>query len=300
VEAALPGRISAASSRGAGLAPIGSLPPLKVFEADLIYDVGLHKGEDSEFYLKKGFRVVAIEALPSLAQIATQRLREYVRLGQLIILNVAVAEKDGPITFFENPGNSVWGTTFPKWARRNERLGEKSRETTVHGMKFANILKEYGVPYYLKVDIEGADLLCLEGLKCVDSRPKYISIESSKTSWRDLCNEFALLTSLGYSSFKVIPQHCTILQECPFPAMEGRYVNHRFTDGASGLFGEETPGEWITRRQALKRYRLIFLRYRLFGDEGIARRSRLVNRIIRRLEKDVGWYDTHARITESH
>jgi hypothetical protein len=36
------------------------------FERDLIYDIGLHKGEDSEFYLKKGFRVVAIEALPSL------------------------------------------------------------------------------------------------------------------------------------------------------------------------------------------------------------------------------------------
>ena len=31
-------------------------------ENNLIYDVGLHKGEDSEFYLKKGFRVVAIEA----------------------------------------------------------------------------------------------------------------------------------------------------------------------------------------------------------------------------------------------
>ena len=26
----------------------------------LIYDVGAHRGEDTEFYLKKGFRVVAI------------------------------------------------------------------------------------------------------------------------------------------------------------------------------------------------------------------------------------------------
>ena len=25
------------------------------YQEDLIYDVGLHKGEDSEFYLKKGF-----------------------------------------------------------------------------------------------------------------------------------------------------------------------------------------------------------------------------------------------------
>jgi hypothetical protein len=61
-------------------------------EKDLIYDVGLHKGEDSEFYLKKGFRVVAIEALPALAQIVTERLRPYLDSGQLVILNVAIAE----------------------------------------------------------------------------------------------------------------------------------------------------------------------------------------------------------------
>jgi hypothetical protein len=29
---------------------------------DLIFDVGFHRGEDTDFYLKKGFRVVAVEA----------------------------------------------------------------------------------------------------------------------------------------------------------------------------------------------------------------------------------------------
>ena len=28
---------------------------------DLIYDVGMHKGEDTEFYLSKGFRVIALK-----------------------------------------------------------------------------------------------------------------------------------------------------------------------------------------------------------------------------------------------
>jgi len=32
----------------------------------LIYDVGMHKGEDTDFYLKKGFDVVGIEADPTL------------------------------------------------------------------------------------------------------------------------------------------------------------------------------------------------------------------------------------------
>jgi hypothetical protein len=36
--------------------------------ADLVYDVGFHQGEDTAFYLKKGFRVVAFEAHPRLAE----------------------------------------------------------------------------------------------------------------------------------------------------------------------------------------------------------------------------------------
>jgi FkbM family methyltransferase len=35
-------------------------------EKTLIYDVGAHKGEDTKFYLAKGFSVVAIEASPEL------------------------------------------------------------------------------------------------------------------------------------------------------------------------------------------------------------------------------------------
>lgn len=219
-------------------------------EKDPIYDVGLHKGEDSEFYLKKGFRVVAIEALPALAQIATERLRAYLDSEQLVILNVAIAERDGPLTFFENPGQTLWGTAYPEWVNRNQRLGQSSIEITVEGMNFSKILSLYGIPYYLKVDIEGADVLCLQALKDFESRPKYVSIESSKTSWKDLCNEFALLKALGYSRFKVVPQHATVSQECPCPEREGRYVDHHFEDGASGLLRRGSARRMDARSQS--------------------------------------------------
>ena len=42
---------------------------------DLIIDFGLHKGEDTEYYLlEKGFRVAAIEADPALARVARRAL----------------------------------------------------------------------------------------------------------------------------------------------------------------------------------------------------------------------------------
>jgi hypothetical protein len=136
--------------------------------------------------------------------------------------------KDGPLTFFENPGQTLCGTAYPAWVNRNQRLGQSSIEITVEGMNFSKILGLYGIPYYLKVDIEGADVLCLQALKHFESKPKYVSIESSKTSWKNLRNEFALLKVLGYSRFKVVPQHATVSQECPCPEREGRYVGPSF------------------------------------------------------------------------
>jgi FkbM family methyltransferase len=297
----------------------------EVFERNLIYDVGMHKGEDSEFYLKKGFRVVAIEASAALAQAASERFQEYIGSGQLVVLNVAIAEKDGPLTFFANPGVSVWGTTDPQWAERNRKMGQSSVETTVNGVNFANILSKHGIPYYLKIDIEGADTLCLKGLKGLTVKPKHVSIESTKTSWKSLMEEFAIFKELGYTKFKAIPQHTVETQVCPYPAKEGVYADHQFKFDASGLFGEELTGEWMNEAEILRVYRRIFLQYRLYGDDGLAakvwralRPNSLpaegeksqsaggsssgkgkgglakIRGLIRRLRPNPGWYDTHA------
>lgn len=259
------------------------------FQNDLIYDVGMHKGEDAEFYLKKGFRVIGIEAVPALANEAAASLKEYVESGQLVILNVAIAEKEGALRFFESTACSAWGTLYPEWARRNQRLsGKPSTELMVEGATLTSILSEYGIPYYLKIDVEGADTLCLEALKGWKEKPKYVSIESTKTSWRDLEREFAVLTELGYTKFKVVAQHKA--QQCPWPAREGRYVDRSFPPGSSGLFGEEAPGNWESQAEALKQYRRIFLRYKLIGDQGILTPPRLAQRL------NAGWYDTHAAL----
>jgi 16S rRNA A1518/A1519 N6-dimethyltransferase RsmA/KsgA/DIM1 with predicted DNA glycosylase/AP lyase activity len=42
--------------------------------SNLIIDVGFNTGQNTEFYLKKGFRVIAIEALPSVYESTRQRL----------------------------------------------------------------------------------------------------------------------------------------------------------------------------------------------------------------------------------
>ena len=267
-----------------------------MFSHDLIFDVGMHKGEDSEFYLKKGFRVVGIEAIESFCAAVRDRFPESISTGRLVIVNKAITERPGPVRFYINETNSVWGTLNLAWVERNKRRGAPSREVTVIGIPLEDLIQQHGVPYYLKIDIEGNDLVCLESLRKTGARPRYVSIESTKTSWSDLMREFDLLSVLGYTRFKVVNQSLVPRQIPPIPAREGKAVDHRFTDGASGLFGDEAPGEWLSREEALMQYREIFRRYRLWGDDGVFKRNRFTRWICHLLNVQDSWYDTHAAL----
>jgi FkbM family methyltransferase len=288
---------------------------------DLIFDIGLHYGEDSELYLKKGFSVVAVEANPIIAAQAAKRLQEYLRTGQLTIVNKAIAGDEGPIIFFACENVAGWGTTDITWVERNRRFGASIKEMSVDGIRFSSLIKEYGIPYYMKVDIEGADTLCLEGLLESHERPKFISIESCKTSFDDLLNEFCLFQKLGFRNYKIIAQHKIAKQRLPYPPQEGKFVDHSFEYGSSGAFGLELPGEWISLESVLKAYMGIFKRYRLTGDSGSLRgigavrnalnaeksqqpsaiavmAGRILRNVGSKLNLKAGWYDTHAILDE--
>jgi len=262
---------------------------------DTVFDMGFHKGEDTEFYLAKGFRVVSAEADPQLWAEGCERFADPIAEGRLHLVNKALVEPSQPaeITFYKSTV-SVWGTVDPQWAERNKRLGADCVPITVRTVTMAALLAEFGVPYFLKLDIEGMDMVGLEGLASSKVRPAYVSIESEKDSFKSLRNEFEVLQSLGYDRFKVVPQSKVPTQRCPQPARHGACVDHRFLEGASGLFGEEAPGEWMTAEQAIEVYKGIFFRYALVGDDPVA--PRWARSLAWRMGWRADWYDTHAKL----
>jgi len=280
---------------------------------DLIYDVGLHKGEDAEFYLRKGFRVVAFEADPDLIASCKGRLKEFIDNGQLTIIEGAIVGLDvitsglKKVRFYKNCENSVWGTVYSDWAERNARLATSSSIIEVDAINFADAIREHGVPYFMKIAIEGCDTVCISALSGFKERPTYISIESDKTSFGNIEREIDLFTKLGYTSFKAVEQsNLHLFQSPPYPPREGKYVAQRFEAGSSGLFGSELEGKWKPRHEILRQYRFIRLGYFLVGDDGIMRKWRFrgAHRLRSLTERVVGffthaavpgWYDTHAR-----
>lgn len=280
---------------------------------DLIYDIGMHKGEDTEFYLRKGFRVIAFEADPALVRSCRDRLKEFIDQGKLTIIEGAIVDLDAidagqkKVQFYKNDDNSVWGTVCINWAERNTRLGTSSSMVEVDVINFARVIQERGVPHFMKVDIEGCDMVSINALRKFRERPDYVSIESDKTSFANIEHEINTLIDLDYDYFQAVEQSAIHLsQSLPYPSREGEYVAQHFEQGSSGLFGSELGDKWKSKHEILRQYRAVWMGYYLLGDDGImnqwkfrgAWRLRSLTRHFLSLFTKAavpGWYDTHAR-----
>ena len=265
--------------------------------AELVYDVGLHRGEDTAYYLKKGFRVVAFEANPELVVHCRRRFSDEIDSGRLCIVEGAIAPASvgRKVTFYQNP-MSIWGTIDDSWVTRNEKIGFSSSKLEVDRVDVSDSFREHGIPFFLKIDIEGADTLVLDALRDFDERPQYVSIESEKVNFADLEAELEMLGRLGYTTFRPVQQRDVPGTVLRTRSLDGREIEHVFEPDASGPFGEDLEQPWLSLDEVLHEYRRIFRRYRWVGDNVSVPR-----RILRRLlwvglGYQVGWYDTHASL----
>lgn len=189
---------------------------------ELVYDVGMNNGADTAYYLHRGFNVVAIEADPTLCATAAVRFRREIAEGRLSLLNVGVAETAGTAEFWICEANSAWNSFHRSIASRD---GLPHHSVEVPCQPFEQILERFGIPFYLKVDIEGNDLLCLGGLRKYlsasggDDRPRYVSVEIGKID-----KYLDALAPLGFGRFKLISQYNFLPLQIPPSKEARRYV----------------------------------------------------------------------------
>ncbi|MET0533580.1 MAG: FkbM family methyltransferase, partial [Steroidobacter sp.] len=161
------------------------------------YDVGVYDGADTAHYLALGYHVVGIEASPDLCTSLQQRFAKEIDAGRYTLLNVAIGESEGVLPFWlsENP---QWNSFDYAAATRD---GKTATQISVPARTISSIFREYGVPDYIKVDIEGADYVCLRGMG--NECPTFVSFEAGKEG----CDEMLLeLARRGYTSFSLVHQ----------------------------------------------------------------------------------------------
>jgi FkbM family methyltransferase len=243
---------------------------------NLAFDVGANTGQDTEALLARGFRVVAIEANPKLCADLRARFTDKINDGRLVIVDKAISGRKR-VTFYVNSADSGWGTTLASYAARGETLAGTIEKIEVETTTLTEIIREHGSPRYLKVDIEGADLLCLLNLFDAEA-PPFVSIERPRDFGEQMF-AFELLRRLGYTRFQLVDQRKVPKQRHPTLA---------FQPGDSGLFGDELPGEaWMGIAGALAFSCWIDFR------AGITRLIRKIP-LLRRFSFGGRWFDIHA------
>jgi len=220
---------------------------------DLVFDLGMHNGDDTALYLSRGYRVIAVEPNPVLVEAARIRFSSAIAAGQLIVEECAIFDREGVTTFWVNDGKSDWSALDRE---QGGRSGTKCHEITVRCTRLSTIFRKYGVPFFLKSDIEKGDRYGLEDLDPNDL-PQYISVEAHGFDY------LLLLWRLGYRKFKIVDQmrlnsefpllsnehlHTRLLKTVFWYAdrIKNKFGKHlKYKPGSSGPPSEETEGPWL-------------------------------------------------------
>src|SRR5438105_13665727 len=111
----------------------------------IAYDVGMNNGSDTGYLLKKGYRVIAIEANPGLCKLVQTAYANEWLSGQLMILNICISDKLGQVPFYINKTNDVLSGT----ARPAGDIDVK--EIMVEAKQLSAIVTQYGLPDLIKI-----------------------------------------------------------------------------------------------------------------------------------------------------
>lgn len=249
----------------------------------LVFDIGMHKGEDALHYLKNGYKVLSVEANPTLVELVSKKLKKYIDTGQLTILNMGIADGPRTLTFYVNDRLTEW-SSFDK--ESGTRLNTPYHTVDVQCNTLQSIIAKYGVPHYLKTDIEGFDLHCIKDLPDHSQGPRFVSTEASDYLLIDILYE------KGYRQFKLINQFdnfnpISFKKERSALYQKWRHLSSgiklrlqkiipfKYAYGSSGPFGNDSKGQWTSYDEVKD----AFTRFYLHNEKS---------------KNNTSWFDIHA------
>ncbi len=199
-------------------------------------DLGVSEGNDTAYYLAKGFKVLAVEADPETCKKLKTRFSFEIENRSLTLLNFAASDTFGnEIEFFVHQEHQGVSATF-----KHQHLDAGYVQRSVTTINWTTLKAQFGMPRYLKIDIEGAEDLFLRGMIGSDV-PEFISVECHALA------PVALLQKLGYERFKLVDQNPPGGFKQPSKQVEGHTISWDGFHHASGPFGLDVfdDREWL-------------------------------------------------------
>ncbi|HEY2548638.1 MAG TPA: FkbM family methyltransferase [Candidatus Acidoferrum sp.] len=177
---------------------------------DLIFDIGANNGTKAKIFLDLGVRVVAVEPDRANQEILKEKFLNY-RMHRLpiVVVGKAVGQGSGTATMLvESPGSAL-NTLSLKWAESLRKGNSHFPQTMGFGdsadvevTTIEDLIRDYGMPCYVKIDTEGYEINVLRGMR----RPvPLLSFEVNLPEFRqegleclDILDELALGGTFNY------------------------------------------------------------------------------------------------------
>jgi FkbM family methyltransferase len=270
---------------------------------NLIFDIGFHRGEDLQYFLHLGFNVIGMDADPSLVELAKETFASQYKSGQLRVFNYAISGENDTTVEFNVSEWTLWNSLRKEIAGRDN----KAMETiAVKTRRLDTLMKEHGVPFYCKIDIEGYDSTAVDTLKDSEYRPVYMSVETECIGDSEIIGDaealetLGSLHSLGYNKFKLVDQKTLeVLSMAPFYGVKKPPLTSRrsladkvlgrnkvptriircfermrtkhsfnFPPSTTGPFGDQLEGNWVDFETGKEM--LLFHRKAFFAQKGVS------------------------------
>lgn len=163
---------------------------------DLVFDIGADVGVLTEHFLELGARVVCLEPHPKSFATLSEKFKNN---PNVTVVNKGAGDSESELDFYlSKEGTSI--SSFSKKVWQDPRFEHLSWDGSVRvkTTTLDSLIKEFGVPKFCKIDVEGYELQVLSGL---NSKIGTISFEISENFFEDLKLIVAHLDSLGNAAY---------------------------------------------------------------------------------------------------
>jgi len=167
---------------------------------NLVFDVGANMGNRTILFLKLGAKVIGFEP----QKVCSDYLKsEFIKEKEFTLIEMALGANKGEAQMLISNSHTI-STLSEEWVKTTKQSGRFSKHEwknrqQVQVTTLDNVIEKYGVPAFIKVDVEGYEFEVLSGL----TYPiRCISIEFASENIENTFKCIEYMSSLSNVSFQ--------------------------------------------------------------------------------------------------